>query len=483
MKRSIFLLAALACAPLLTVDAAEVEGLPKAGEPHPAQISKAQEKTLANGLRVIVVERPGLPLLSAEVLVNRGAETDPARFAGLAQFTAGLLKRGTTTRSAQKIAEEAESLGAKIETEAGWDATSVKLTTLSSNAEPALAIVADLVLHPAFAKEEIERQRRETLDELLMALEQPGTVAKYAASRATLGASPYGHPGAGTPASIAHLTRQEITALHARAYRPGNSFLILAGNITAPEAFAMAEKVFGEWKAPAEDFTAPDFPAPTLGRVILVDMPTAGQAAVYLTAPGIQRRAPDWFPGKVANALLGGGYSSRLNQEVRVKRGLSYGASSSLSTWRFGGLFMAGAQTKNESAAEVVKVIQTEIRRLSTETAPADYLKTRQAVLTGAFVRDLETNEGYVKRIADVVLYGLPPGKIESYVRDVEQTTPADLQTFAEKHFAADTLNIIVAGQAKIVAKPLRALFPKLEVIPLSKLDLDTPALHAAGKK
>ncbi len=291
MNRFPFLIAALALAPLLT-RAAEVEGLPKAGEPHAAQISKAQEKTLANGLRVIVIERPGLPLVSAEVLINRGAESDPPHFAGLAHFTADLLKRGTTTRSAQKIAEETESLGAKIETEGTWDATTVKVTTLSSNTEPALAIVADLVRHPAFAKAEIERQRRETLDELLMALEQPGTVAKYAASRTALGGSLYAHPEAGTPASIARLTPKEIAALHARAYRPGNACLILAGNITAPEAFALAEKIFGDWTAPAEDFSIVNSATPTVGRAVLIDMPLAGQAAVYLAAPTIRRDAP-----------------------------------------------------------------------------------------------------------------------------------------------------------------------------------------------
>ncbi len=467
----------------LAINAADVEGLPKVGEPRRAQISKAQEKSLANGLRVIVVERPGLPLVSAQLLVNRGAETDPPRFAGLAQFTAKLLKRGTATRSAQKIAEEAEALGAKIETEGGWDATTVKLTVLSSNTEPALAIVADLVRHPAFAKEEIDRQRREVLDELLLNLEQPGHVARYAASRATLGASPYAHPVSGTPASVTRLTHKEIAALHERAYRPGNSCLILAGNIGAPEAFALAEKIFGDWNAPSEDFTSPPFSAPVAGRAILIDMPTAGQAAVYLAAPGIVREAPDWFAGKVANALLGGGYSSRLNQEVRVKRGLSYGASSSLTTLRRDGLFVAGAQTKNESAAEVVQVIQAEIQRLGQEPAPADYLKTRQAVLTGAFGRDLETNEGYVKRVGELALYGLPLDALGTYVERVEQVAPADLQAFAAKHLATTALTVVVAGQAKVVEKPLRAIFPKLEVVPLSKLDLDTPALRATGKK
>lgn len=482
MKARYFLLTtALALSPL-ALRAAEVEGLPKAGEPREAKISKAQDKTLPNGLRVIVIERPGLPLVSAEVLINNGAETDPPRFAGLAHFTANLLKQGTTTRSAQKIATDTEALGAKIETGSTWDGTTIKLTTLSSNLEHALGIVADLVLHPAFAKEEIERARRETLDELLLNLEQPGTVARYVASRATLGASPYAHPEGGTPGSIGRITRKEITALHERAYRPGNSFLILTGNLSAPEAFALAEKVFGDWKAPSVEAKSPSYLAPALGRVILVDMPTAGQAAVYLATPGIQRQAQDWFAGKVANALLGGGYSSRLNQEVRVKRGLSYGAASSLSTWRSEGLFVAGAQTKNESATEVVKVIQAEIDRLGKEAAPEDYLKTRQSVLTGAFARDLETNEGYVKRISDLAVYGLPLDRMESYVADVDRTKPADLQSFAAQHFPADRINIIVAGQGKIIEKPLRAAFPKLEVIPLSKLDLDSPTLRATGK-
>jgi zinc protease len=473
---------ALGLAAFVPARAVEVEGLPKAGPAHPVKVDKAQEKTLANGLRVIVVERLGLPVLSAEVLIKSGAEADPPKAAGLAHFTADLLKQGTTSRSAQKIAEDTEALGAKIETEAGWDGTTIKLTTLSTNADPALGIVADLVRHPAFAKEEIERQRRETQDDLVLALEQPSGVAKYSASRSTLGTSAYAHPEMGTPASLAHLTRKDILALHERAYRPSNAILILAGNITANDAFALAEKTFGDWKAPAApaEKISP-VPAPP-GRAILIDMPNAGQAAVYVAAPGITREADDWFAGKVTNALLGGGYSSRLNQEVRVKRGLSYGAASSLSTWRANGLFLAGAQTKNESAAEVAKVIKTEIERLITETAPADYLKTRQAVLTGAFDRDLETNEGYVKRVGELALYGLPLDALGSYVANVEKIVPADLQTFAGKYLPATNLTVIVAGQAKVCEKPLRELLPKLEVIPLSKLDLDTPALKAAGK-
>ncbi len=478
------LLLIMSCAALAPVNAVEIEGLPQPGEPRRPVLAQPHEKTLPNGLRIIVVERPGLPLLSAQLIFKSGAETDPPRLAGLAHFTAALLKRGTTTRSATQIAQDIEALGATIESEATWDATIVKLTTLSANTEPALSILADLTRHPALAKDEIERQRRELLDELRLSLEKPGTVARLAATRAALGASIYAHPAEGTLASLARLGRKDIAAHHARVFRPDNAILILAGNITAPGAFDLAEKNFGDWTtstaAPKPVETATENPAP---RVILVDMPNTGQAAVYLAAPSISRRADDWFAGRVADTLLGGGYTSRLNQEIRIKRGLSYGARSSLATRRTGGLFLASAQTKNETAVEVIGLIQAEIARLIAEPAPLDFLKTRQSVLMGAFARSLETNASHAEQLASPALYDLPLDSLNRYFDDVERVTPEALQAFAGKHFATDAFTIVVAGQAKVVEQPLRSAFPKLEVIPLNRLDLDSPALRTAAKR
>ena len=488
MNARLFLSARLAVGALVffhgSAPAADIEGLPPVGEPHRPVLARPQEKTLANGLRVIVIERPGLPILRAEVLIKSGGEADPPQLPGLARFTAGLLRRGTTTRSAPQIAQEIESLGAKLESEARWDSTAIKLDTLSANAAPALAILADLVRRPAFAAAEIERERRETLDELRLALEEPGTIARFAAARAALGCSVYGHPKEGTLASLSRVSRKDILKLHERAYRPGNALLIMAGSLVASEAFALAEKTFGDWPAPASTAAREAIPeAIPPARVLLIDMPTAGQAAVYLATPGIARAAEDYYGGKVANAVLGVGYSSRLNQEIRLKRGLSYGAQSTLDTLRSSGIFGAWAQTKNESAAEVVQLIQAEIQRLATESVPADYLRTRQAVLGGSFARDLETNEGYVKRIGELALYDLSLDALEHYLDRVDQVSPADLQAFAQKHFSGTTFTIVVAGQAKTVAAPLRALFPKLEVIPLSALDLESPGLRKPARR
>jgi zinc protease len=462
--------------------AIEIPGMPAPGEPHRLVVATPSDKTLANGLRVIVLEREGEPLISAELLVKGGVETDPPLLSGLTSFTASLLKRGTKNRTAPKVAEDIEALGAKIDEEATWDRTSLVLTTLSSNAEPSLSLLTELVREPAFAKEEIERARMETLDDIRLALEEPGQVAKLAAIRATLPAD--AHPPAGTIASVSRFTRKDIVAQHARLFRPDRCILTIAGKISAADAFALAEKLFGSWQAGAPDNTPAPKPAPeTKPRTVLIDMPNAGQAAVLVATPSITRQADDWFAGKVATAVLGGGYSSRLNQEIRVKRGLSYGASSMLSTRRARGIFLSSAQTKNESAVEVVKLMQTEFARMASEPVPLDYLKTRKALLTGALARDLETNAHTVQRIGELALYDLPLDSLSHYFDDVEKVQPEELQTFAKAHLVADSFTVVIAGQAKIVEKPLRAAFPKLEVIPLSKLDLDSPTLKAAGRK
>jgi zinc protease len=484
MKTRLSILLCTAAA-ALGAHADEIEGLPKPAEPRPAKLAAPHEKTLANGLRVVVVERPGLPLVSAELLLLSGAEADPPQFAGLAQFTAALLTQGTETRTATQIAQEVEALGASLKAEADFDSTVVGLTTLSGQVEPACALLADVTRHPKFAPEEIERLRKQTLDELRLALEEPGTVAKLAASRVILGSGLYAQPKRGTIGSIKKLRRAEIAGFHTSRYTASQAQLLVAGNITADAAFALAEKNFGDWQA------APDQPAPAPApfapvakpRAVLIDMPNAGQAAVVLGAPGIARKADDYFAGTVANAALGGGYTSRLNQEIRVKRGLSYGAGSSLNARRSGGAYLARCQTKNASAPEVVTLMQTELKRLGSEPLPADFFAARQATLSGDFARELETNTGYVESLAGFAIYGLPPAELTHYLERIQQVTPEAARAFAEQHFVAEAASVIVAGRAKDCAAALRKLFPTLEVIPQAELDLDSPTLRHAARR
>lgn len=458
---------------------AEIEGLPKAAEPRPMIFAQPQEKTLANGLRIIVVERPTQPMLQAGLVFKSGAESDPADRAGLTEFTAAALTRGTAKRSATQIAQDLEGLGAAIKTEAGWDGTLAMLATLSANAAPALEILADLARRPAFAETEIDRLKKERIDEREVELEQPSQLARAVATRAILGATPYGHTSNGTPASLKRITRADVIAHYTRAFRPENGALILAGEIKADDAFTLAERLFGDWKGgpvkAAPHRTKAELPKPS---AVLIDMADAGQAAVYIGRAEAPRADDDYFISQIANNVLGGGYSARLNREVRIKRGLSYGCGSKLPRWREGGLFGAACQTKNASAAEVVKVIQTELKQIGQEQAAAEEINARRLVLTGGFQRELETNEGYVKRIADFVLHNEAPGAFAATLAKYDRVTGEAIKSYAASQFAPETMSVIVVGRAKDCEKPLRKIFPKLRVIPQSKVNLDSATLR-----
>ena len=348
---------------------------PAPSAPRRVTLPTPMERRLPNGLRVIAIPKRGTGLLSVVLSVaDAGGSADPATKAGLASFTASLLTRGTQTRSATQIAREIESLGGTLNADAGWDSAVVNLSVLRTNREAAVALMADAALHPAFAPDEVVRLRTETRDDLQVSLEEPGTLARYAAARVVFGASAYGHPLGGTLESLPQLTRADTTTFYKSHFSPAQAVLIFGGDIDPDEAFALAEKGFGGWKTPAAakpGTMRPTSPAttPLAGHILVIDKPDAGQAAVVVTRRSIARRDPDYYAVTVADDVLGGGYSSRLNREVRVKRGLAYGAGSSVAARRSIGPFVASSQTKNESAAEVAQLLMTEMRRLSTASA------------------------------------------------------------------------------------------------------------------
>ncbi|HKP79796.1 MAG TPA: pitrilysin family protein, partial [Phenylobacterium sp.] len=338
---------------------------PPIGEPVQPVLPKPAEKILANGLRVIVARSSDLPLVTADLTVKTGAWADPPGLAGAANMMAGMLTEGTRTRSAQQIASQVESLGASLSSSGGLESSSVSLSAMPDKLPAGLAIMADVAENPAFAAEELERQREQALDGLRVAYQQPGSVAGFAAPPVIFGGTPFGHVPQGTPQSLTRLKTTDLAALHSAWFRPDNAILVLTGDISAEQGFALAQTAFGGWTKPA----APLVPAPQIEpagkpRAVAIDIPGTGQASVNVMKPAIARTDPDYYPALVASTVLGGGYSARLNQEIRIKRGLSYGARASLSTARTTGSFRASAQTKNESAAEVLDLINAELTRL-----------------------------------------------------------------------------------------------------------------------
>jgi len=453
---------------------------PPPASPRSGTFPKPAERVLPNGLRVIVVPRSNTPLVSATLLIKNGSEVDPPELSGLADMTASLLTKGTSSRNAVQIAQEVESLGGNLESGARWDASTVTVGLMSSKIGPAMTILADVVRRPTFAAEEIERLRQQYTDDITLALGDPGSIARFVAARVVFGDAPYGHPISGTAESMKRISRDDIVKLQERFYRPDNAILVIGGDITPASGFELATRHFGDWNKPAT-------PLPTLsvasntetktGRVVVIDKPDAGQAVVYLSRIGIDRKDADFFRGIVTNSVLSG-YSGRLNQEIRIKRGLSYGAGSQLDTRRNIGPFSASAQTKNESGAQVAELLLGEINRLVTAPPADSELTPRKAVLIGGFSRNLETVGGLVSQVASLALYGLSLDEINHYIANVQAITTTDVQKFASTKLDAKTSNIIIVGNAKLFLPALEKQFKNIEVIPVGQLDLNTALLR-----
>ena len=452
---------------------------PPIGKPPTPVLPQPAEKTLANGLRVIVAKSSDLPLVTADLTVKTGAWADPPGLAGAASMTAGMLTEGTKTRGAQQIARETESLGANLDSAAGQESSSVTLNVMTGKLPQAMAIMADVARNPAFAEVELERQRAQSLDGLSVSLQQPGSLATFASSPVLYAGTPFGQVPGGTPTSLAKLKTADLAKIHTAYYRPDNAILVLTGDISAEQGFALAERAFGDWKAPAG--TTPEQPAimpKAPPRAVAIDLPGTGQAAVNVQTTTIARSDPQFYPAIVANTVLGGGYSARLNEEIRIKRGLSYGAGSGLAARRTTGLFRATAQTKNESAPQVVDLISTELTRLAAEPAGAEELKARKSTLIGNYGRNLATAEGLADAVGNLALYGVPLSELGAYTGKVEAVTPEQVQDFARSQLDPARMSLIVAGDAKIFVDDLKKRAPNLEVIPAADLDLDRPDLR-----
>ena len=464
--------------------AAAQDVVPAPGPERSVNIPAVQEKKLKNGLTVAVIEKKSVPIVTAQLLVRVGASSEATKKAGLANLTASMLTKGTKTRTAEQIAEQMEFLGGSIGSSAGWNGSSVTISATSDKLEKAMEIMADVALNPTFTQAELDLLKSQTLDELKFNLTQPGFVANYAASRYSFGE----HPANGTPASIEALSRKDIENFYALSFKPSNAVLIMTGDVSLAKAASLAESLFGKWDSSTpvagsvgdhQNFAGSDT---IVRRMLVVDLPKSGQASVnyFKPIPSVGRGSQEYYTASVLNSLFGGGYSSRLNQEIRIKRGLSYGAGSSF-TWRSGKTnFGARTQTKNESAAEVAELVIAELKRLAETNAADAELNPRKLVLTGGFGRNLETTAGLTGALADLYSFGLPTAELNKYMSSVSGVGSANIKGFAAKNlFSGD---MVIVGDYSVFKDDLAKRFPntKIDVIKIDDLNIESPTLRKA---
>lgn len=455
---------------------------PEPTAPRAVKIPEISESNLPNGIKVVVVQRNSVPLVTVSLMLSSGANTETKD--GLADMTASLLTKGTKTRSATGIAEQMEFLGSSINSGANWNSTNVSFGATSDKLDKALAIMSDVVMNPTFPSDEIKLYKSQVLDDLSVALKQPSRLAGYVAARYSFGE----HSVQGTPETINAITQKDILATYKNVYKPKNATLIFTGDITQAQANVLAKKYFGLWKNPIEPKTniatvgrpayANDGKIPVVSRMLVVDLPKSGQAAVIFTKKlELGRGASDYFPASVANSLLGGGYSSRMNQEIRIKRGLSYGAGSSIS-WRSDNAnFSTRCQTKTVSAAEVAELTIKELVRLAGENASESELNPRKNVQNGNFGRIFETNNGIAGSISELLTFGLPTSELNSFMSNTDKVTPQQVKDFAANNLKGG--DIIIVGDYNDFKDDLKKRFPnqKIEVIKADDLDLNSDTL------
>jgi zinc protease len=426
-------------------------------------------ETLPSGLRVVIAERAGVPLAAVRLVLRGGAALDPPARSGLAHLVAITSRRGTRRRTGPEIDLAVESLGAELGAGVDEDATYFGLSAPAEVLPRCLDLLADVATAPVFPAAEVQRLRRREIAALAHDLDEPAVVADRAMLQATYGDHPYGHPPEGRVRDLGAIRRADVTAFHVRRYRPSTGLLVLVGSVDADEALALVRRRFGGWRAPDGTLEPLAPTAPPRTSVLVVDKPDITQAQVRIASAGFPRNSPDYFPGMVASALLGGGFTSRLVEAIRVNRGLSYGVRSRFATSAAGGLFFVSSFTKVETTAELVQVILEETARFCEEGPRPEELERTRSYLCGLFPLSLETHDQLAEKLADLALYDLPDEEVTAFRERVRAVSSEQARDAGRRYFPLDGRVVVAVGPAKAIARSLERFGP-VTVVPARKL-------------
>jgi zinc protease len=446
---------------------------------HPVRFPPYALRTLPNGLQVIAVPHHEEPVVSVRLIVRAGPAQDPADKPGVASMAATLLDQGTTTKSAEQIAVAIDSIGGVLTTGAGADLTYVNAIVMKDSLAVGLDLVSDVVQHPGFAADEIERQRQQLLSGLRVSYDDPGYLADIVFDRLIFGFHPYGRPQTGTPSTLAALTREDLLAFHEKWFGANNAILAVVGDVTPDQAFAGVERAFGNWRRAAAEAPKPtDPPAPTR-RLVIVDKPGAVQTEIRAGNVAIARRNGDYTALDLAVKVLGGEGANRLHRVLRSERGLTYGASADLTALQQSGEIEAQTNTRSATTAETLRLLVDEIWRITRDRVGDRELDGAQEYATGSFPLTIETPSQISLQILNAVFYGLDLDELPAYRERVDAVTVEDIQRVARAYLHPDRLTIVLVGDAASFVSQLDAAgFDNYERIPAADLDLFSPDLR-----
>jgi predicted Zn-dependent peptidase len=429
------------------------------------KLPKAQETTLANGLKVVLLEDHKVPTYSMQMVVLSGGLVDKPDYRGLASFTATLLREGTTKRSSKDIAEQTDALGATLGSTSGFSSLTSTVTAsgLVENMDQTLDIFADVVRNPAFPQQEVDKYKARTLAQLQLQRGIPQFLAQERFSRAIYG----DHPAsliAPPVDSIKKISSKDLADFHSVYYRPNNAILAIVGDVTLKEVLPKIEKAFGDWKKGDVPATSvPAAPAQANSRIFLIDRPGSVQTVLQLGNLGIERNSADYFSLLLADRILGGGPAARLFLNLREDKGYTYGAYSNFGGSKFRGTWVSSSEVRTDVTEGAMKEFMYELKRLREEKVTAEELDNAKRAIVGSFALSLEQPQSLLQNIITQKLYDLPADYWDAYPQKVAAITAEDIQNIAQKYIDLDHLQIVAVGDAS-KARDVLAKYGKVEV-------------------
>jgi zinc protease len=432
---------------------------PAAGPPLHFELPTPKTFALDNGLKVYLIQQDSLPILSASIVTRAGGESNPADKGGLSGITAQTMGEATTTRDLTTLADEQELIGTRIGVGATMDGASASITVLTNHTAEGMDLLADVVQHPAFQEADLDRIRKQRLVAISQEGDSVSAISQRVGPRLVYGNHPYGASPIGTTKSVESISRDDVTGFYTSHYGPGDSALLLVGNVTEVEARALAKRYFGGWTASAAaSVPVPPSPAPQSTRIVIVDKPGAPQTELNAYGLGLPATTPDLQIVEIMNYALGGSFTSRINANLREQHGYTYGANSRYQFYRGGGSFLAGGLMRTDSTANALKELLNEIQRFPSNPPTDAELKMAKDARIQSLPGQFETTAAIAGSLGSIFLYNRP---LDYYARLPEKyasVTSTDVVRVAKEDVHPDQLIIVAVGDRTKIEPALKQL-------------------------
>jgi zinc protease len=462
----------LVAAPVASAQAPDRSKPPAIGAAPSLNLPAIQKQKLSNGLDVWIVEHHEVPLAQINMIVRSGSAADPIGKYGVGSLAAAMLDEGAGTRNSLELADALEFLGANLATTSSFDYSAIRLSVPVSKLADALPLMADVTLRPTFPATDLDRLKKERLTALLQARDNPGALIQIAFPRVVFGPTHrYGTSANGLPAAIESFTVEDLQTFYRAHYRPDNATLLVVGDVTAASVVPMLEKQFGSWKSDRMAPLTAEVPiAPQLKSraVYIIDKPEAPQSQVRIGWIGVPRSTRDYAALEVLNTILGGSFTSRLNQNLREEHGYSYGASSAFDMRLSAGPFMAAAGVQTDKTAPAVQEFFNELNDIL-KPVPADELQKARNYVALSFPGEFETTGDLARKLEELLVYKLPDNAFSSFVDEVNKVSAADLQRLAAQYIQPDKMAVVIVGDRKSIEAEVR----KLNLGPINFIAID----------